>query len=117
MVRFHLLGQMVLSIAVFSNNKEAGGVHVQPVDKTYLVAFSIIQHFFHDAVGYGVAGLTLCRMNNNSGLLVYYKKVFVLVNHRNRDILGREVTFFFRYNYSDNVTWLWQYPAGHAFPV
>ena len=81
MVRLHLFGQIILCIAVFRNNKKTGSVHIQSVDKAYLIAFSLIKHPLHQSVGYGMAWLSLGGVNHYAGLLIDNQKIIVLIDN------------------------------------
>ena len=108
---------MILGVAVFGYYKEAGGIHVQSVYKSDFIAFSIIQHFFHDAVGYGMTGLSFGRVHHHAGLLVYNQQVAVLINNMDGDVLRRKIAGFFGSSYRYYVSGLRKNPAGHAFAV
>ncbi len=100
----HLFCEAVLSVAVFCYYQKSRCVHVQPVYEANLIAFAFTLHFFHQSVCNGMAGLSLGWVNNHAGLLVDNENIIVLVDYRNRNILRREVAFFFGKQDADNVS-------------
>ena len=113
----HLFGETVLCVAVFCNDKKPGCVHIQAVYKAYLVAFTLIKHFFHNAVCNRMTGLAFGRVDNHARLFVNDQKVAVLINDGNRDVLRWKITFFLGKQDADDISLGGSYPPLHIAAV
>ena len=104
-------------MAVFSYDQKPGGIHIQAVDKTDLVVFAFIEHLLHQTVGDGVTRFAFGRMDDHTGLFVDDQKVGVFVNHCDRNLFRREITFFLRELDGDDITGCRGDPPLHGFSV
>ena len=88
---------------VFRNDKQTGRIHIETIDKADFEALTRIFHIFHKTVCNGVIRVSLCRMNDNAGLLVYNQKIVVFVNDSYGNILGRKIAAFLRKLYRQHI--------------
>ena len=115
--RIHLFGQSVLRVAIFGYDQKPGCIHIQAIDETNLVVFTFLEHLLHQTVGDGVAGLALGRVDDHARLFVDDQQVSVLIDHRDRNILRREIALFLRKLDRDDVTGCRCDPPLHGFSV